>query len=102
VGRSIRLVVLALVAALALAACGGNDEEAPKATATDSSSPQVVADGSLAAGEKVAAPKGDVVLTVSGDIGTANKGKTLALAWPAWSRCARSASRRPSRSSSAG
>jgi ABC-type enterochelin transport system substrate-binding protein len=79
VGRSIRLVVLALVAALALAACGGNDEEAPKATATDSSLPQVVADGSLAAGEKVAAPKGDVVLTVSGDIGTANKGKTLAL-----------------------
>jgi hypothetical protein len=79
VGRSIRLIVLALVAALALAACGGNDEEAPKATATDSSSPQVVADGSLAAGEKVAAPKGDVVLTVSGDIGTANKGKTLAL-----------------------
>ena len=78
-GRSIRLVVLALVAALALAACGGNDEEAPEAAATDSSSPQVVADGSLAAGEKVAAPKGDVVLTVSGDIGTANKGKTLAL-----------------------
>jgi hypothetical protein len=79
VGRSIRLIVLALVAALALAACGGNDEEAPKATATDSSLPQVVADGSLAAGEKVAAPKGDVVLTVSGDIGTANKGKSLAL-----------------------
>lgn len=78
-GRSIRLVMLALVAALALAACGGNDEEAPEATATDGSSPQVVADGSLAAGEKVAAPKGDVVLTVSGDIGTANKGKTLAL-----------------------
>jgi hypothetical protein len=79
VGRIIRLVVVALVAALALAACGGKDKETPKATATDSSSPQVVADGTLAAGAKVAAPEGEVVLTVSGDIGTANKGKTLQL-----------------------
>jgi hypothetical protein len=79
VGRSIRLVMVALVAALALAACGGKDSEAPKATATDSSSPQVVTDGSLAAGEDVAAPRGEVVLTVTGDIGTANKGKTLEL-----------------------
>jgi hypothetical protein len=79
VGRSIRLVVVTLVAAVALAACGGKDTEATDPAATDNSSPQVVTDGSLAAGEKVAAPKGEVVLTVSGDIGTANKGKTLEL-----------------------
>jgi hypothetical protein len=52
VGRSIRLVVVvALVAALAVAACGGGGEEQP----------------------------GEVVLTVSGDIGAANKGKRLEL-----------------------
>jgi hypothetical protein len=78
VGRSIRLVVVALVAALAVAACGGK-EEAPTQAAPDPSTPQVVDGGTLAAGEKVSAPKGDVVLTVSGDIGTANKGKKLEL-----------------------
>ena len=78
-GRSIRLVVVALVAALAVAACGGKEEEAPKAAAPSASSPQVVDDGTLAAGEKISAPKGEVVLTVSGDIGAANKGKTLEL-----------------------
>jgi hypothetical protein len=40
---------------------------------------QEVSPGTLAAGEKVAAPKGDVVLTLSGEIGTRNKGKQLAL-----------------------
>jgi hypothetical protein len=79
VGRSIRLVVVALVAALAVAACGGKQEEAPKAAAPNASSPQVVDDGTLAAGEKISSPKGEVVLTVSGDIGAANKGKTLEL-----------------------
>ncbi|HEV3398065.1 MAG TPA: molybdopterin-dependent oxidoreductase [Actinomycetes bacterium] len=59
-GRSIRLVVVALVTALAVATCG-------------------VDDGSLAVGEKIAAPKGDVVLTVTGDIGAANKGSRLEL-----------------------
>ena len=78
-GRSIRLVVVALVAALAVAACGGKEEAAPKAAAPSASTPQVVDDGSLAAGEKVSAPDGEVVLTVSGDIGTANKGKELEL-----------------------
>jgi hypothetical protein len=79
VGRSIRLVVVALVTALAVAACGGKQEEAPKAAAPNASSPQVVDDGTLAAGEKISSPKGEVVLTVSGDIGAANKGKTLEL-----------------------
>ena len=78
-GRSIRLVVVALVAALAVAACGGKEEAAPKAAAPNASTPQVVDDGSLAAGEKISAPEGEVVLTVSGDIGTANKGRKLEL-----------------------
>jgi hypothetical protein len=78
VGRSIRLVVVALVAALAVAACGGK-EEAPTQAAPDPSTPQVVDDGTLTAGQKPPAPKGEVVLTVSGDIGTANKGKKLEL-----------------------
>jgi hypothetical protein len=79
VGRSIRLVVVALVAALAVAACGGKEEKAPQAAAPSASSPQVVDDGTLAAGEKISPPKGEVVLTVTGDIGAANKGKTLVL-----------------------
>ena len=39
----------------------------------------MVDDGSLAAGQKISAPQGEVVLTVTGDIGTANKGKKLEL-----------------------
>ena len=75
VGRSIRLVVVAL----AVAACGGKQEEAPQAAGPNASSPQVVDDGTLAAGEEISSPKGEVVLTVSGDIGAANKGRTLEL-----------------------
>ena len=78
-GRSIRLVMVALVAALAVAACGGKEEAPTQAAAPDASTPQVVDDGTLAAGAKISAPKGEVVLTVSGDIGAANKGKTLEL-----------------------
>jgi hypothetical protein len=80
VGRSIiRLVVVALVAALAVAACGGKEEAPTQAAAPDPSTPRVVDDGTLAAGEKISAPKGEVVLTVTGDIGTANKGNRLEL-----------------------
>jgi hypothetical protein len=79
VARSIRLAALALVAALAVAACGGGQEEAPAASAPDVSVPQVVDDGSLAAGEKIGAPKGEVVLTMTGAIGAANNGKKLEL-----------------------
>jgi len=79
VGRSIRLVVVALVAALAVAACGGKEEAPATQAAPDASTPKVVDDGTLAAGEQISAPKGDVVLTVSGDIGTANKGRKLEL-----------------------
>jgi hypothetical protein len=79
VGRNIRLVVVALVAALAVAACGGKEEAPTQAATPDPSTPRVVDDGTLAAGEKISAPKGEVVLTVTGDIGTANKGSKLEL-----------------------
>jgi hypothetical protein len=79
VGRSIRLVVVALVAALAVAACGGKEEASTQSAAPDPSTPRVVDDGTLAAGEKISAPKGEVVLTVTGDIGTANKDNKLEL-----------------------
>jgi hypothetical protein len=79
VGRSIRLVVVALVAALAVAACGGKEEAPTQAAAPDPSTPRVVDAGTLAAGGKISLPKGEVVLTVTGDIGTANKGKKLEL-----------------------
>ena len=78
-GRSIRLVVVALVAALAVAACGGKEEAPTQAAAPDPSTPRVVDAGTLAAGGKISLPKGEVVLTVTGDIGTANKGKKLEL-----------------------
>jgi hypothetical protein len=79
VGRSIRLVVVALVVTLAVAACGGKDEAATQAPPPSASTPQVVDDGSLAAGQKISAPQGEVVLTLTGDIGTANKGSKLEL-----------------------
>ena len=78
-GRSIRLVVVALVAVLAVAACGGKEEAPTQAAAPDPSTPRVVDAGTLAAGGKISLPKGEVVLTVTGDIGTANKGKKLEL-----------------------
>ena len=77
--RSIRLIVVALAAALAVAACGAKDEATPSTASPNVSTPQVVDDGSLAAGERISAPEGEVVLTVTGDIGTANEGKKLAL-----------------------
>ena len=58
-GRSIRLVGVALVAALALAA-GGGGEEAPTQAAPSASSPLVIDDGTLAAGEPVAQPAGSL------------------------------------------
>jgi hypothetical protein len=79
VGRSIRLIVVALATALAVAACGAKDEATPSTASPNASTPQVVDDGSLAVGERISAPKGEVVLTVTGDIGTANKGKKLEL-----------------------
>ena len=78
-GRSIRLVVVALVTALAVAACGGKDEATEQTASPAASSPTVVDAGSLTAGEKIAAPQGEVVLTVTGAIGAHNMGKRLQL-----------------------
>ena len=50
--------------ALAVAACGGKKEEAPQAAGPNASSPQVVDDGTLAAGEEISSPKGEVVLVL--------------------------------------
>jgi hypothetical protein len=79
VRKSIRLVLVALAAALTLTACGGKDKAAPAAATPSASTPTVVNNGTLAAGNKIAAPKGEVVLTISGDIGEANKGRKLEL-----------------------
>jgi hypothetical protein len=76
-GRSIRLVAVVLAAMLAVAACG--KDEQPTQTAPTASTPQLVSEGTLAAGEKVAAPSGEVVLELSGAIGARNQGKKLAL-----------------------
>ena len=76
-GRSVRLVVVALVTALAVAACGGKEPAAEQTAAPGVSAPTVVDGSTLAAGEKIAAPTGEVVLTVTGAIGEHNKGKRL-------------------------
>ena len=101
-GRSIRLVVVALVTALAVAACGGKDKATEQTASPAASSPTVVDAGSLAAGEKIAAPRGEVVLTVSGPSASTTRASGSSSTWPAWSACAGSGWRRPSRSSSAG
>jgi hypothetical protein len=73
------VVAVALAAMLAVAACG-KDEKAPQAAPTGSESePKVVSSGTLTAGQKVSAPREEVVLTMSGAIGARNKGKKLAL-----------------------
>jgi hypothetical protein len=76
-GRVTRLVAVAVVGTLMLAACQ-RDEQAPATPASDPS-PQVVNPGTLAAGQQVSVPKGEVVLTMSGTIGNHNKGRKLAL-----------------------
>jgi hypothetical protein len=76
-GKSIRVVTLVLAAMLAVAACG--KKEQPSRAAPTGSEPQLVSPGTLTAGEKPAAPTGEVVLELSGAIGAPNKGKKLAL-----------------------
>ena len=78
-GRSIRLVVVTLATALVVAACGGKQQAPNRTAAPDASRPTVVDDGTLAAGERIAAPKGEVVLTVTGAIGVHNRGRRLEL-----------------------
>ena len=79
VRRVIRPVVVVMLAVAVLAACQSDkgDDQGPQPSAA--TSPQVVSAGSLAAGQPVARPRGDVVLTVSGQIATHNKGSKLVL-----------------------
>jgi hypothetical protein len=77
VGRVTRLVAVVVVGILMLAACQ-RDEQAP-VTPGPAPSPEVVNPGTIAAGEQVSAPKGKVVLTMSGEIETRNQGSKLAL-----------------------
>ena len=76
-GRVTRLVAVVAMGIVVLAGCQ-RDEQGPQAPAAAPST-QEVSPGTLAAGAKVSAPKGEVVLTMSGEIGTHNKGKKLAL-----------------------
>jgi hypothetical protein len=71
VGRVTRLVAVVAIGIVARAGCQ-RDEQGPQAPAAAPST-QEISTGTLAAGEKVSAPKGEVVLTVSGEIGTYNK-----------------------------
>jgi hypothetical protein len=77
VGRVARLVAVVVVGALVLAACQ-RDEQGPVAPAPKAS-PEVVNPGTIAAGQELARPKGEVVLTLSGAIGNRNQGRKLAL-----------------------
>jgi hypothetical protein len=77
VGRVTRLVAVVAIAIVVLAGCQ-RDEQGPQAPATAPAT-QEISPGTLAAGEKVSPPKGEVVLTMSGEIATHNKGKQLAL-----------------------
>jgi hypothetical protein len=70
-------VAVVAMGILVLAGCQ-RDEQRPQAPAA-APSPQVVNPGTLAAGTQVTKPKGEVVLTMSGAIGTRNQGKKLAL-----------------------
>jgi hypothetical protein len=78
VGRVTRLMAVVAMGIVVLAGCQ-RDEQGPQAPAAAAPAAQEVSPGTLAAGGKVSPPKGEVVLTMSGEIGTHNKGKHLAL-----------------------
>jgi hypothetical protein len=78
VGRVTRLVAVVAMGIVVLAGCQ-HHEQGPQAPAGAVPATQEISPGTLAAGAKVSAPKGEVVLTMSGEIGTHNKGKQLAL-----------------------
>jgi hypothetical protein len=77
VGRVTRLVAVVAIGIVVLAGCQ-RDEQRPQAPAAAPST-QEISPGTLGAGAKVSEPKGEVVLTMSGEIGTRNQGKKLAL-----------------------
>lgn len=65
----LRLVdaIILVAAILLLAACGGSN-----------AAYETVREGTLAAGDAVPAPTGEVILTITGDISNTNQGDTLA------------------------
>ena len=77
-GRVTRLVAVVAMGIVVLAGCQ-RDEPRSQTPAAAAPAPQEVNPGTLAAGARVSAPKGEVVLTMSGAIGTRNQGKKLAL-----------------------
>jgi hypothetical protein len=77
VARVTRLVAVVAIGIVVLAGCQ-RDEQRPQAPAAAPST-QEISPGTLGAGAKVSEPKGEVVLTMSGEIGTRNQGKKLAL-----------------------
>jgi hypothetical protein len=77
VARVTRLVAVVAIGIVVLAGCQ-RDEQRPQAPAAAPST-QEISPGTLGAGAKVSEPKGGVVLTMSGEIGTRNQGKKLAL-----------------------
>jgi hypothetical protein len=77
VRRVSRLVAVVAIGIVVLAGCQ-RDEQHPQAPAATPST-QEISPGTLGVGAKVSEPKGEVVLTMSGEIGTRNQGKKLAL-----------------------
>jgi hypothetical protein len=69
-------IALAALAVLGLAACQRSESRQPKVQAP-ASDVRVLSAGSLIAGRPVQPPKGRVVLTLSGAIGTHNRGRDL-------------------------
>ena len=76
-GRVARPVVAVVIGILVLGACQ-REEQRPVTPAT-TPAPQVVDPGTLTAGDRISAPKGKVVLTMTGAIEAHNQGKKLAL-----------------------
>jgi hypothetical protein len=74
--RTARLAIAAL-AVLGLAACQRTESQQPRAQAPPSDI-RLLDAGSVPAGRPVQPPKGRVVLTLSGAIGTHNRGRNLA------------------------
>ncbi len=68
--RPLTVLAAMLITALAVAACGGG---------SPSASYETVAPATITPGDAIPAPTGEVILTLSGDIGITNSGDTLEL-----------------------
>jgi hypothetical protein len=97
VGRVTRLVAVVAMGLVVLAGCQ-RDGQRPQAPAVAAPVTQEVSPGTLVAGDKIAPPKGEVVLTISGEIGPTTRARSWRSTSPAWRRCARCGWRPASRS----